>query len=186
MIARKFVLALSIILNSLLLTSQVDLTDDEEKRLLQMGEIPEGWNFKGTMQSGISGSYFSQWVAGGINSAGLNGLLSINANYLRGKNHWENNLTTGYGIMNQGFTTRDSWIKSDDRIEITSKYGRPLGKKAFMAALLNFNSQYSKGFENGSNGRPDRTKVISNFLAPARVLLAFGYDSKPSEGISLF
>jgi hypothetical protein len=183
---RKLVLASVISLKSLLLISQIDLTDDEEKSLLAIGEIPEGWHFKGNVQMGVSGSYFSQWVAGGINSAGLNGILSYNANYMRGKNHWENNLTTGYGVMNQGFTTRDSWIKSDDRIEITSKYGRPLGKKAFMAALLNFNSQYSKGFENGSNGRPDRTKIISNFLAPARVLLALGYDSKPAEGISLF
>jgi hypothetical protein len=184
--SRPFVLATVIILKSLLLSSQIDLSDDEEKRLLQLGEMPEGWNFKGTIQSGISGSYFSQWVAGGINSAGLNGLLSCNANYKRGENQWENNLTTGYGIMNQGFTTKDSWIKSDDRIEITSKYGRSLGKKGFMAALLNFNSQYSKGYENGSNGRPDRNKVISNFLAPARVLVAIGYDSKPKEGISLF
>lgn len=180
------ILTTAILTNSLFLSAQIDLSDDEEKRLLQMGEIPEGWNFKGTVQSGVSGSYFSQWVAGGINSAGLNGLLSFNANYKRGKSHWENNLTTGYGIMNQGFTTSDSWIKSDDRFEITSKYGRPLGTKGFMATLLNFNSQYSKGFENGSNGRPDRNKVISNFLAPARVLLALGYDSKPIEGISLF
>jgi hypothetical protein len=181
-------LAVAIImaLTSLICSAQIDLTDEEEKRLLQLGEIPEGWNFKGNMQTGVSGSYFSQWVAGGINSAGLNGVFSINANYLRGKNHWENNLTTGYGMMNQGFTTRDSWIKSDDRIEITSKYGRPMGKKGFAAALLNLNTQYSRGYENGSNGRPDRNKIISNFLAPARVLLAAGYDSKPLEGVSLF
>ena len=183
---RTYFFLLTIIQQSFSLSAQIDLSDDEEKRMLEMGDIPEGWHYKGNMQTGLSGSYFSQWVAGGINSAGLNGLLSFNANYMRGKNHWENNLTTGYGIMNQGFTTRDSWIKSDDRIEITSKYGRPLGKKGFMAALLNFNSQYSKGFENSSNGRPDRSKVISNFLAPARVLIALGYDSKPFEGVSLF
>ena len=184
--ARTLIATITILLYTLSSKAQIDLTDDEEKRMLALGEIPEGWQLKGNMQTGVSGSYFSQWVAGGINSAGLNGLLSLQANYLRGKNHWENNLTTGYGIMNQGFTTKDSWIKSDDRIEFTSKYGRPAGKEGFTAVLINFSTQYSAGYEKGSNGRPDRTKIISQFLAPARLLLAIGYDSKPTDGVSLF
>ncbi len=183
---KKFTLLLLSVLLSIYCASQVNPTSDEEKAMKALAVADSGWTAKGSVTVGVTGSYFNQWAAGGINSLGINSLLNYSINYRQGKNAWDNTLITAYGLMNQGFSTSDAWIKTDDRLDITSKYGRDMGKNLFLAGLLNFNTQFAKGFSPGSNGLPDRTKLISNFMAPARLLVALGLDYKPTTDISIF
>ena len=49
--------------------------------------------------------------------------------------------------------------------------------------MLNFHSQFSKGYNYNSDGTKD---ILSNFLAPGYVLLSLGLDYKPAEGLSIF
>lgn len=174
------------VLFSVYCIAQVGPTSGEEKAMKALAEADSGWTAKGSVTIGATGSYFNQWAAGGINTVGINSLLNYSINYRKGKNAWDNTLISAFGMMNQGFATSGSWIKSDDRLDITSKYGRSIGANLFLAGLLNFNTQFAKGFSAGSNGLPDRTKLISNFMAPARLLLALGVDYKPSADISIF
>ena len=145
-----------------------------------------GWTFKGEASSGLTGTYFSHWAAGGINSLGMNGQVNMTLNYRKNQHTWDNALITAFGIVNQGFEGNESWIKTDDRLDITSKYGREIKDLLYLSGLLNFNTQYARGFAAGSNGRPDRTKLISNFFSPARLLFSLGVDAKPHKSISLF
>ncbi|MCK7540533.1 MAG: DUF3078 domain-containing protein [Marinilabiliales bacterium] len=68
-------------------------------------------------------SSFTNWAAGGQNSVALNGLLNLAANYKKDKSAWDNALTIGYGKMVQQGSDL-GWVKTDDRIDFQSKYGR--------------------------------------------------------------
>lgn len=183
---RNFIM-LAIAIFPCLLSAQVSPTADEEKNMKTLAAAADtGWSRAGTISVGVTGAYFNQWAAGGINSVGINGLLNYGANYRDGKNAWDNTLIVAYGMLNQGFTTSDSWVKTDDRFDFTSKYGRPIKENLYYAALLNFNTQFAPGYAPGSNGLPNRDAKISNFLAPARLLLALGLDYKPKPELSVF
>ena len=93
---------------------------------------------------------------------------------------WDNTLDFNYGLVN---TTSLGTRKNDDRIDLLSKVGYELTPKLNLAALLNFHSQFSKGYNYNSDGTKD---LLSNFLAPGYVLLSLGLDYKPAEGLSIF
>jgi hypothetical protein len=85
-----------------------------------------------------------------------------------------------FGMVN---TTSLGQRKSDDRIDFVSKYGYDLGKKWYLSSLVNFRSQFAKGYAYPT----DSTKVLtSNFTSPAYVLLSIGMDYKPDDNFSLF
>ena len=84
------------------------------------------------------------------------------ANYNKGKSSWDNNLDLAYGLIKQG--TVDI-RKTDDKIDFSSKYGKPAFKKWYYAVMLNFKSQFSDGYD-----YPNDSVPISRFLAPAYIL----------------
>jgi Protein of unknown function (DUF3078) len=168
-------------------SAQVNPTSTEETNMKTLAAVQDtGWAISGLVNVGVTGTMFNQWASGGINSIGVNGLFNGQANYRKGKNAWDNNLVIGYGMLKQGFESDVPWVKTDDRFDLTSKYGRPLNAKWNYAALLNINSQFSPGFATGGDGRPNRAAKISDFLAPARILFAIGLDYKPTSNISVF
>lgn len=175
------------LLCSNLMVAQVNPTSDEEKNMKSLAAVEgEGWTKKGSINLGTTFTYFSQWAAGGINSLGINGGLNYAFNYRKGKDAWDNTLLVGYGLLKQGFDESVPWIKTDDRLDFTSKYGRKINEKLFYASLLNFNTQFSPGFAPDANGLPNRAAKISDFMAPARLLLSIGVDYKPNGDLSIF
>lgn len=166
--------------------AQTNPTADEEKAMKALAVADSGWTKKGSIAVGVTGSYFNQWAAGGINSAGLNGLLNYGVNYRNSEHAWDNTLIIAYGMLNQGFATSEAWVKTDDRFDLTSKYGRPIKSNLYYAVLGNFNTQFAPGYAPGANGLPDRKAIISNFASPARLLLSIGLDYKPNSDLSLF
>ena len=101
-----------------------------------------------------------------------------------GKNLWHNTLDLGYGYIN---TTSLGSRKSDDRLDLLSKYGYQIRDKWYAGALFNFRTQFAEGFayEKDVNGAEVKT-LTSKFLAPAYILLSLGFDYKPSSSFSLF
>lgn len=138
------------------------------------------WDIGGLMSLNFSQVSLSNWAGGGQSSISATGILNLHADMIRKKSTWDNNLDLGYGIVKQD--ERDL-VKSDDKIDLTSKYGRYAFKNWFYSGLLNFKSQFDKGYDYPT----DTTKVrISDFLAPAYVLFALGMDHKPNDHLSLF
>jgi len=139
------------------------------------------WKTGGIYNLNFNQAALSNWAAGGDNSAlSLSTMLSVYAFYKDGRKSWDNSLDLAYGIVN---TTSLGTRKSDDRIDLVSKYGYDLGKKWYLSALVQFRSQFAKGYN-----YPDaNTKVLtSDFLAPAYVLQSIGMDYKPNDNFSLF
>jgi Protein of unknown function (DUF3078) len=184
---KRIIISMTLATIGLGVIAQVNPTSAEETNMKTLATVQDtGWAVSGLVNIGATGTMFSQWASGGINSFGVNGLFNGQANYRRGKNAWDNNLVIGYGLLKQGFESEIPWVKTDDRFDLTSKYGRPLNAKWNYAALFNINSQFSPGFATGGDGRPNRASKISDFLAPARLLFAIGLDHKPTSNISVF
>lgn len=139
------------------------------------------WKTGGIYSLNFNQAALSNWSAGGDKSAlSLSTLLSLYAFYADGKNSWDNSLTLAYGFAQ---TTSLGARKTDDRIDLVSKYGYDVGKKWYLSTLFNFRSQFTKGY----NYPDQNTKVLtSNFLSPGYVLLSLGMDYKPNDNFSFF
>jgi hypothetical protein len=137
------------------------------------------WRKGGLVAVNLSQVSLTNWAAGGQNSVTGNAIVNYFANYKRGKIAWDNNIDLGYGLAFQGKDAK--MIKSDDRIDLSSKYGRQASHHWYYSALLNFRSQFTAGYN-----YPNDSVVISKFLSPGYLLLAPGMDFKPNAYFSLF
>jgi Protein of unknown function (DUF3078) len=141
----------------------------------------DGWTKAGTLIINVNQASLQNWAGGGEqNTLGINGIFNYGLNYRKGKNTWDNYFDIALGFQNA--TSFGRFRKTDDRIDITTKYGRQISKKWYAGVLANFNTQALEGFDYGS-----LTDVkISNILAPGKLLLSPGFDFKPNTHFTLF
>lgn len=137
------------------------------------------WETGGTSRVNFSQLNLTNWSAGGQNSVNANSLISLYANRKREKSLWENFLDLGYGINLQG--NENNWIKTDDKIDFTSKYGYTASKNWSYSALFNFKTQFSDGYN-----YPNDSIKISGLFAPAYVLESIGMDFQSESGFSCY
>ncbi len=156
-----------------------DITNAVEQLEKKKPDSVNYWKRGGVIT--LSGQQVSltNWSAGGQSAISANALLNLFAEYTKGKNSWITNLDLAYGVIKQG--ENKSWWKNDDRIQLTSKYGRKISNGVFFTGLFDFRSQFAEGYN-----YPNDSVKISNFLAPAYVLTAFGFDYKPDDNLSFF
>ena len=141
-------------------------------------DTTSGWKY-----FGISGLTFGQtslqnWAAGGNNTVSGNFVFNASMNYLKDKFFWDNNLAFEYGLV---YSSSTDWMKAADKMNLTSIAGRNISKTLSISALLNFYSQFAKGYN-----YPDKERYISNFMAPAYLDLALGVSFKPNKNYSVF
>jgi hypothetical protein len=141
------------------------------------------WKTGGVMSLTFNQAALSNWSAGGDKSAiSLNALGNLYAFYADGRRSWDNFLNMQFGIAN---TTSLGTRKTNDLIDLTSKYGYDVGKKWYLTTLFDFRSQFAPGYNYPSSDASSRV-LTSNWLAPAYVLLSLGMDYKPNNSFSLF
>lgn len=155
-------------------------TEGEKKLREQAADSVKGWRLGAVTNINLSQTSLINWSAGGQNAIAINGVLSIFANYKKEKSAWDNSLDLGYGKMRQG-DKNSPFIKTDDKIDLLSKYGQQAFKNWYYAALLNFKTQMDKGYN-----YPNDSVIISEWLAPAYLLVAVGMDYKPNNFLSMF
>jgi hypothetical protein len=172
-----FTLILSI--SSIFSFAQVVETESDLKKKVVVEE--EGWITKGAFTLNLAQTSLTNWAAGGQNSFAVNGMANFSANYTKGNSSWVNNLDLGYGIIRQGKSDAATIQKSDDKVDFASKYGRKINDKLYYAALLNFKTQMSAGYN-----YPNDSVEISNLFAPAYLVSALGIDYKPNDKFSAF
>jgi hypothetical protein len=142
-------------------------------------DTTKAWKKGGMISINFNQTVLTHWAAGGQNSIAGNGLLNVFDNYKKGKTTWDNSAELGYGVLRSGI--HGPLFKSDDKIDISSKWGRQAFYKVNYSALINFKSQFTKGYN-----YPNDSVIISDFLAPGYVLVALGLDYKPNDDLSLF
>lgn len=165
-----------ILLSSVIASGQV--TEAEKTLRAQRADTTQGWKTGGVVGFNFAQTSLTNWAAGGENSLAINGMFSGFANYKKGKSVWDNTLDIGYGLIKQG---SEDFKKTDDKIDFLSKYGQEAFNNFYYAALFNFKTQMTPGYN-----YPDFTNKISDLFAPAYITLALGMDYKPNAYFSAF
>jgi len=139
------------------------------------------WKKGGVYSLSVTQVALQNWAAGGQSSVAANTLINLFANYKRERATFDVTLDMGYGIINQG--KLPWWEKSDDKLDFSAKYGYQAFDHVYYTSLLNFKTQFSPGYDKVNVPMGER-KIISDFLAPAYIILALGLDYKPNDNFN--
>ncbi len=137
------------------------------------------WTAGGNSAFNFSQVSLSNWAGGGKNSVSGTFLFNAFLNFKKDKRAWENTLDIGYGLTQQG---DENLVKTEDRIQIVSKYGLQAAEHWFYTVLADFKTQMDLGYKDP----PENTIMTSKFMSPAYLLLSLGMDYKPNDNFSLY
>lgn len=151
-------------------------------------EHPKYWTNGILTQVGFSQVSLTNWAEGGSANVSLNALVDANANYAKDKMIFENRLKLSYGFVQsfeKGTPINQQFSKSDDRVQLDSKWGWMLKDKLYFSALFNFRTQMTPAYsystaDDGSTIRD----VQSRFMAPGYLSLGFGINYRPFNFLS--
>lgn len=136
------------------------------------------WKFGGVASFNFSQVSLTNWAAGGRSSTSGVALFNVFGNYKKDRVSWENSLDLGYGLLKE---QDNAAVKSNDKIDLNSKFGLAQTQKLFYSALFNFRTQFAPGYK-----YPNTDDAISRFMAPGYSTLSLGIDYKPAPIISIF
>ncbi|MGN6540296.1 MAG: DUF3078 domain-containing protein [Ginsengibacter sp.] len=159
-----------------------DLQKDASRKI-KKGVIDSSkiWNTGGIFTLNLGQASQNNWAAGGDNfSFSVAAYVGVYAFYKKDRWSWDNTLDLNYGMVN---TSSLGTRKNDDRIDFLSKGGYGLTPKLDLAGVFNFHSQFTKGYDYKSDGSKT---LLSDFMAPAYILLGIGLNYKPATGLSIF
>lgn len=175
---KKTILQLVLLTIPFITFSQVT-EQEKELRKDHTKDSIEGWKLTGAVELQFNQAHFSNWVAGGQNSLSATGRFNARALYQKKKDVWDNILDIGYGAMQK--EGEEMLIKTNDKFDFISKYGRYAFKKWYYAGMVNFKTQFYEGRDYKTD-----TSKISNFMSPGLLTIALGMDYKPSSELSIF
>lgn len=135
------------------------------------------WQKTGIFTINMTQVNLTNWAAGGFSSVSGIALFNGTANWKKGRRAWDNSLILAFG--GQHIHNGTDPQKTDDRIELNTKYGYELTKAWYLAAVFQFRTQFTEGF-NAEGLR------ISNLMAPAYTLVGLGFDYKPNDKLTVF
>ncbi len=158
--------------------TQAQITEVEKDLKTVRPDSIDGWRRGLAFSVNGTNTGLVNWAAGGQNSLSVNSGLKFYANLKKDSTTWDNSLDFGYGLMRQGTS---GWLKTDDRIDLNSKFSRRASRMWHYAVLLNFKTQMTEGYS-----YPNDSVKISTFFSPAYTLGAFGMDFKPGDYLSMF
>lgn len=137
------------------------------------------WRCGGLLSLNLNQGSLTNWAAGGDNfSLAFGSLANVYLNYANGKNRWDNAADLAFGYIS---TSSLGMRKSDDKIDIYSKYGYQFATSWFYSALVNFKSQFANGYL-----YPDDSTIVSHFMAPGYLIGSLGIDYQPNKDFSIF
>lgn len=154
-------------------------TELEDSLKARKDKTPMGLNYGGVTALNFSQTSLTNWSAGGNNSVSVNGLVNLYLNYRKESTIWNNTLDIGYGLLKQG---KDAdVVKTDDHVEINSKYGVNARENWYYSGMINFVTQMANGYQDSG----DSVKISAPF-APAYFTGAIGMDYQKNDDFNLY
>lgn len=127
-------------------------------------------------------SSYSNWNTGGNNSVGIIGRINYSISYKHREHFWDNNIKMAYGTLS---TSGKELRKTEDYLNISSKYGYDLGKHYYFLFGIEFASQFSAGYNYSSSRRVTYSDRISRFMAPAYLNSGIGILYNPNDNFQI-
>ncbi|MDD4515032.1 DUF3078 domain-containing protein [Massilibacteroides sp.] len=144
----------------------------------EQGYVDGAWDLKGVTGINLSQTSLSNWSAGGENSMAGNIYLNGGLKRKSGNWLWVNTLVLEYGLSK---IESDGTKKTNDNIDFSTQLGYSTNNKLFYTAMGSFKTQFYKGYN-----YPDKSKIISDFMAPAYSNLSLGLEYRPKSNYSIF
>lgn len=132
------------------------------------------WTIEGYAGIKLSQVSFSNWATGGNNALAFDLQGTYQANYKRDKHIWQNRIELGYGLNN---TQGEGAKKTSDKIYLNSNYGYEIYKNLYLSALVNYLTQFARGYDYAVN----RDVFISKFMAPGYLMVGAGLTWIPNK-----
>lgn len=175
---KRLLLSFTLLMGLFTITYAQKTTIDQLMGYKTVTDSLEGWKYSGLVGITFGQTSLTNWSAGGDNTVSGNFILNASANYKKDRWFWDNNLGLEYGLI---YSSSDDWKKSSDKINLTSIAGRNISRKWSASFLLNFKTQFAKGYK-----YPDRDNYISTFMAPGYADAALGFTYKPNSNYTVF
>ena len=158
----------------------VNMEVPELKRVEKVNIILPIWKFEGLADIKFNQGYISpSWAEGGENSLSALSILKYSADYTYGKKRdLDTDVEYRLGYLKAG---DNDLQKNDDKFEINAKFGKSAFGKWYYSGLLNFKTQFLKGYDNSN----DTSISVSEFLSPAYMVFSLGLDFKPSSKLTI-
>jgi hypothetical protein len=169
---KLFGLVIILLLTNTLQAQDDDVDPDAEALDSALTSVPSDTSYwdKGAMINiNFSQVGLTNWAGGGNSSISIGALTNFRANYQRDKDAWDNRLDLAYGVLRQGDAV-EHFIKTDDNIILSSKYGRKIKENIFISAIVDFRTQFYQGLTEVDG----QQVVISKFMAPGFLLANIG------------
>ena len=169
----------------LITATTFSLAQDADSTVRKKDPVEPHWVLKSICGTNGTQASFVNWNAGGRNNISLLGYISATGNYVHESYNWDNNLDIALGGVQ--YIGKDSdgtgLQKTDDRIEVSSKFGYKIkkNKKLYTSVIGGFKTQFLDGFQH-----PNDSVRVSTFMAPGYLSIALGMDYKPSKHFSVF
>ncbi len=132
------------------------------------------WTLGGMAALNLSQINLSNWAAGGENAIGFDVSFAYSADYKKNKHLWQNRLELAYGLNK---TETDGSKKTNDKIYFSSTYGYELAKNLYFSSMVNFNSQFAKGYDY----KAEPKELISRFMSPGYLMGGVGLTWNPKK-----
>lgn len=146
---------------------------------------PQYWQYSGNLGLNLTQVSLENWAGGGQSSISIGSIVNLSADYAKGSSIWENRIDIAYGLIRQGDDEEDFLRKTDDLVNILSKYNHHLQENFYASAIMDFRTQMDKGYEfNEVNGETQRRR-ISDFMAPGFLVSSLGFTYKKEKELSL-
>lgn len=140
----------------------------------------KSWKTGGLFNISAGQGSLSNWAAGGDDfSLTVATSLNLWAFYKKEKHSWTNTLDVNFGYVK---TTSLGSRKNDDRFDAVTKYGYAISNHLHVATLVNFRSQFLKGYTYKDNVKT----YASDFLSPGYIVFSQGFDYKAKKNLSVF
>lgn len=145
---------------------------------ISQSDTVNNWKIENSVSLNFSQSYFSNWSAGGENTLASTGKYTFLGNYAEEKHKWDVwlDLALGYSLIGD-----NKPMKTDDKLELISSYGREIHKNFYATIVFTFRTQFAKGYDY----KLDSSNYISEFMAPGTFDIGPGVEWKPNDNFSV-
>lgn len=143
------------------------------------------WKKGGTFNVNLQQVGLTNWAAGGESSFAVGAALQAHANYEKDEVVWENKINVGYGVIRNG-GEGNRFEKTDDLLELNSKYSQKFSEKILMTTTINFRTQMDEGFrlERVQNSDERQRVFISDFMAPGYLQTSVGLTYRDEKAFT--
>lgn len=156
---------------SIIASAQAD--DSAEKK--------SNWKVSGILTFNASATSLVNWAAGGNNNINMVAAANVSFLYKNGPFAWDSNIDTDFG---ESFVDNNlhKWQKTNDKFNLSTKFGWEMAKSWYLTALGSFKTQYAPGYDYSQ----EILTPISQIMTPSYTDISLGIDWKPNSIFSIY